>query len=282
MLGPLIGEVFGTFILILLGDGVVANVGLAPRLASPGYNWNTITLGWAFAVIVAVYVSAGVSGAHINPAVTLALALRRNFPWRLAFPYMLAQVFGAFLGAAGVYLCYRDGLIAAGMPNVWCTGPGSVFGQAFWGGVPGTAASAAAAGSFSYLTAFITETIGTAVLLWGVLAAGDQRNAGLTNNLGPLLVGGTVLAIGLSLGGPSGYAINPARDLGPRIFGTLAGTPGLFSTSYWLIPIIGPLLGAVLGILSYDVFVTAFLPRKEVPAQTPAGEEPAAIAEKQR
>jgi glycerol uptake facilitator protein len=81
LLQELIGEVFGTFILILLGDGVVANVGLAPRLAAPGYNWNTITIGWAFAVIVAVYVSAGVSGAHINPAVTLALAVKRGFPW---------------------------------------------------------------------------------------------------------------------------------------------------------------------------------------------------------
>src|SRR5512139_2172259 len=125
MLGQLIGEVFGTFILILLGDGVVANVGLAPRLNAGAYNWNTITFGWAFAVVVAVYVSAGVSGAHLNPAVTLALDAKRGFAWGKVLPYMVAQVFGAFLGAAGVYLCYRDGLVAAGMPNVWCTGPGS-------------------------------------------------------------------------------------------------------------------------------------------------------------
>ncbi len=135
MLGPLLGEVFGTFILILLGDGVVANVGLAPRLASGAYNWNTITFGWAFAVIVAVYVSAGVSGAHLNPAVTLALAVKRGFPWSKVLPYILAQMVGAFLGALGVYLVYRDGLVGAGMPNVWCTGPGSVFGEAFWGGI---------------------------------------------------------------------------------------------------------------------------------------------------
>src|SRR5512144_161194 len=108
LMPALIGDAFGTFILILLGDGVVANVGLAPRLASVGYDWNTITLGWAFAVIVAVYVSAGVSGAHLNPAVTLALAMRRNFAWRLVVPYWIAQVVGAFLGALGVYLCYRD------------------------------------------------------------------------------------------------------------------------------------------------------------------------------
>ncbi len=131
--GELIGEVFGTFILILLGDGVVANVGLAPRLYGTAYNWNTITIGWAFAVIIAVYVTGGVSGAHLNPAVTIALAVKRGFPWGKAFPYIAAQMVGAFLGALGVYLVYRDGLVAAGMPNVWSTGPGSVFGQAWWG-----------------------------------------------------------------------------------------------------------------------------------------------------
>src|SRR5512135_3219081 len=115
MLGQLIGEVFGTFILILLGDGVVANVGLAPRLAAPAYNWNTITIGWAFAVIVAVYVSAGVSGAHLNPAVTLALAAKRGFAWGKVIPYWIAQVVGAFLGALSVYLAYGDGLPAAGL-----------------------------------------------------------------------------------------------------------------------------------------------------------------------
>ena len=132
MMGELIGEVFGTFILILLGDGVVANVGLAPRLAAPGYDWNTITLGWAFAVIIAVYVSGGVSGAHLNPAVTIALAVKRGFSWAKVIPYIIGQFIGAFLGALGVYLVYLDGLVATGMPNVWCTGPGSVFGQAFW------------------------------------------------------------------------------------------------------------------------------------------------------
>ena len=165
MLGQLIGEVFGTFILILLGDGVVANVGLAPRLAAPAYNWNTITIGWAFAVIVAVYVSAGVSGAHINPAVTIALAVKRDFPWGKVVPYILAQMVGAFLGALGVYLTYRDGLVSAGVPNVWATGPGSVFGNAFWGGTGATAV-----GGYSILTASLTEFFGTAVLLWGVLS----------------------------------------------------------------------------------------------------------------
>lgn len=258
MLGQLLGEVFGTFILILLGDGVVANVGLAPRLNSVGYDWNTITFGWAFAVIVAVYVSAGVSGAHLNPAVTISLAFKRGFPWGKVFPYILAQMVGAFLGALAVFLCYGDGLRAAGLPNVWCTGPGSVFGQAFWGG----SAAAVASGGYSFVSAIITEIFGTAVLMWGILASGDSKNTGLMHNLGPFLVGGTVLAVGLSLGGPSGYAINPARDLGPRLFGLVSGTTGLFSDGYWLIPLIAPIVGGVLGTFLYDWLVTKNLPAK--------------------
>ncbi|MCD6344728.1 MAG: aquaporin family protein [Anaerolineae bacterium] len=256
LLGECIAEAFGTFILILLGDGVVANVGLAPRLAAPAYNWNTITIGWAFAVIIAVYIVGGVSGAHINPAVTLALAVKRGFAWSKVFPYILAQMIGAFLGALGVYLVYLDGLVAAGMPNVWCTGPGSVFGQSFWGG-----AGAASAGSYSLGVAFIAEILGTAVLLWGVLASGDTKNLGVGANLGPFVVGFAVLAVGLSLGGPSGYSINPARDLAPRIFGALVGTKGLFDGIYWLLPpVIAPLIGGVIGVFTYDWFVTANLP----------------------
>jgi glycerol uptake facilitator protein len=259
MLGQLIGEVFGTFILILLGDGVVANVGLAPRLDSAAYNWNTITFGWAFAVIVAVYVSAGVSGAHLNPAVTIALATKRGFPWGKVFPYILAQIVGAFLGAAAVYLVYRDGLVAAGMPNVWSTGPGSVMTASFWGGI-GSGVAGTVKVSYSYTTCIIAEIVGTAVLLWGILGSGDSKNTGLMHNLGPFLVGGTVLAVGLSLGGPSGYAINPARDFGPRLFGQLVGTPG-FDTTYWLIPLFAPIVGAVIGIFLYDWLVEANLPK---------------------
>jgi len=258
LFGELIGEVFGTFILILLGDGVVANVGLAPRLAAGGYNWNTITIGWAMAVIIAVYVSGGVSGAHLNPAVTLAMAAKRGFAWAKVVPYWIAQMVGAFLGALGVYLVYLDGLKAAGMPNVWCTGPGSVFGQTFWG-----AGTATAAGPYTLFVACIAEIFGTAVLLWGILASGDAKNMGLKDNLGVLIVGGTVLAVGLSLGGPSGYSINPARDLGPRIFGALAGTKGLFTGAYWLLaPVLMPLVGGLVGVFTYDAFVTPNLPEK--------------------
>jgi len=257
--GEIIAEIFGTFILILLGVGVVANVGLAPRLAAEAYNWNTITLGWAFAVVVAVYVAGGVSGAHINPAVTIALAVTKRFPWGKVIPYVFAQIVGAFLGALGVYLVYRDGLVQAGLPNVWSTGPGSVFERAFWGAAN---IGVAAAGTYSLLNAFIAEIFGTAVLLWGVLAVTDNRNMAPKSNLGPLLVGFVVLAVGLSLGGPSGYAINPARDFGPRLFGALVGTNGLFDGTYWFgPPVIGTIIGGILGALTYDRLITPFLSR---------------------
>ena len=259
--GELVAEFFGTFVLILLGDGVVANVGLAPRLAGSAYNWNTIVFGWAFAVIVAVYIAGGVSGAHINPAVTIALAVKRGFPWGKVAPYIIVQLLGAFVGAAAVYLVYRDGLVAAGMPNVWSTGPGAIFAGAHWGG-----AGSDSVGSYSIVTASIAEFFGTMVLLWGVLAAFDDRNWGVQTkaNLGALLVGFTVLAVGLSLGGPSGYSINPARDLGPRIFGAIVGTKDLFDGLYWLVPpVIIPAISGAIGVFLYDWFITPFLPNGE-------------------
>lgn len=253
MFWELAAEVLGTFILILLGDGVVANVGLAPRLAAGGYNWNTITIGWCFAVVIAAYAVGGIS-AHLNPAVTLALAVKRNFPWSKVVPFWVAQVVGAFLGAFAVYLCYRDGLAAAGMPNVWTTGPGSVFASAFWG-----AGAGKALGSYALTTALITEIFGTAILVIAICSA-DK----VTNNLGTLLVGFAVLAVGLSLGGPSGYSLNPARDFGPRILGVLVGTQGLFDGIYWLVaPVIGPLIGGVFGVYVYDWIVTAGLAAKK-------------------
>jgi glycerol uptake facilitator protein len=246
----LMAEFFGTFLLILGGDGVVANVGLAPRLASVGYDWNVIVWGWGLSVMVAVYVAGGVSGAHINPAVTLAMAVKRGFPWGKVAPYIVAQIAGAFVGALGVYLAYREGLVAAGMPNVWCTGPGSVFGQAFWG-----AGEAAATGSYSDFWAMITEIFGTMVLLLGIVGWIDSSSEG-GGWAGGFIVGLVVVTVGLVLGGPSGYAINPARDFGPRLFGALVGTTGLFNGIYWLLaPIIGPLIGGPLGIILYDIFI---------------------------
>jgi glycerol uptake facilitator protein len=268
LMQELVAEAFGTFILVLLGVGVVTNVGLAPRMASAGgWNWLTICFGWCFAVVVAVYTVGGVSGGHLNPAVTLAMAVKRGFPWAKVPAFWTAQLIGAFLGAAGVYLVFRDGLVAASLPNVWTGGPGSVFAQAFWGDT----AARTATGSYSILTAAIAEVFGTAVLLWGILGAFDAKNIGVGSNLGPLFVGFAVLAVGLSLGGPSGYMINPARDLGPRIFGTLIGTQGTFDGMWWLFgPIVGGFAGGLLGIFTYDWFVTPGLERKVAEAQAAA------------
>ncbi len=259
----LLAEFFGTMILIVGGDGVVANVGLAPRLASQGYDWNTIAWGWGLSVMVAVYVGGGVTGAHINPAVTLAMAVKRGFAWGKVLPYMIAQVVGAFVGAALVYVAYFEGLQAAGMPNVWATGPGSVFGQTYFG-----AAGSAGGTPYGLTNAFFTEIIGTMVLLWGVVSFFDDRNWGKsTLYLGPLVVGLVVVMVGLTLGGPSGYAINPARDLGPRLFGLVVGTTGLFAGLYWLVaPIIGPLIGGPLGVILYDIFITPGLEAEPEPA----------------
>jgi glycerol uptake facilitator len=249
----LMAEFFGTFLLILGGDGVVANVGLAPRLASEGYDWNVIVWGWGLAVMVAVYVAGGVSGAHINPAVTFALAVKRGFAWAKVIPYWIAQIAGAFVGAAGVYLVYYDGLKSAGMPNVWCTGPGSIFGQAFWGEAGSYAMGPE--GTYTLLIATAAEILGTMVLLLGIVGWGDSSEG--KGYLGAFIVGLVVVMVGLTLGGPSGYAINPARDFGPRLFGTLVGTTGLWEGWYWLVaPIIGPLIGGALGIILYDIFIT--------------------------
>lgn len=269
----LMAEFFGTFLLILGGDGVVANVGLAPRLASQGYDWNTIAWGWGLAVMVAVYVGGGVTGAHINPAVTLAMAVKRGFAWGKVIPYFIAQIAGAFVGALGVYLAYRDGLVAAGMPNVWATGPGSVFGTAFWG-----ATGSSGGVAYSLSTAFVTEILGTMMLLLGVVAFFDSRNwAKSTTFIAPFIVGLVVVAVGLTLGGPSGYAINPARDFGPRLFGALVGTTGLFSGLYWLVaPIIGPLIGGPLGVILYDIFITPGLPEELAEVEAAPREKAAA------
>lgn len=241
----LLAVCFGTFVLIILGDGVVANVGLAPRLAGTAYNWDTIAFGWAFAVIA----SGVIAGADNNPAVTLAMAIRGVTPWSKVIPIFVAEFVGAFLGAVAVYFVYREGLVAAGLPNVWSTGPGSVFGQAFFGGV-----SSDAVGTYSMLTASVAEFFGTMILMWGVLAVSDSRNAGF-GKFGAFVVGGIVLVIGLCLGGPSGYSINPARDLGPRIFGLLAGTQGLFDGLYWLIPpVLIPFISAPIAGYLYDLF----------------------------
>jgi glycerol uptake facilitator protein len=253
--GQLFAEFVGTAILILFGDGVVANTVFGTRLGASGYNWDTIALGWAFAVVMAVYVAGGITGAHINPAVTLAAILHKSIAVSTGLLYMVAQVAGAFVGALFVYIMYAGNFAKDGYKNVFYTAP---------------------AGGYENLvvTQYFTEIVGTFCLLLFVYAIVDSvRNVGPGANLWPFMVGMGVLAIGLSLGGPTGYAINPARDFGPRLMAAIfAGDAKAFSDPYFLVPIIGPLVGGVAGAFFYTRLVQPLLPVKEA-APVPEGEK---------
>jgi glycerol uptake facilitator protein len=227
----LFGEIFGTMFLILLGDGVVAGVLLAKSKANNA-GWIVITAAWAMAVFVGVVVSAPFSNAHLNPAVTLGLALQSgsfaNFP-----AYIIGQMVGAMLGAALVVLHYWPHWAETEDPGlklaVFSTGPGVR-------NIP-----------FN----FISEVIGTFVLVFVILAFGPNK---LT--IGPLAVMVLIWSIGMSLGGTTGYAINPARDLGPRIIHQLLPIPGKGSSdwAYSWVPVVGPLVGGALGGLIWNVY----------------------------
>ena len=228
-----VAELVGTALLIVLGDGVVAGVVLSKSKAQ-GSGWIVITTGWGLAVAMAVYAVGRVSGAHINPAVTVSLALVGRFPWQQVPAYLLAQLLGAFLGAVLVWLAYL----------------------AHW---PETSDASLKLGTFCTIPAvrrasanFITEFLGTFVLVFGVLALGSYKPAN-DSGLTPLLVGLLVWAIGLSLGGPTGYAINPARDLAPRVAHALLPIPGKGDSDwgYAWIPVFGPLAGGALGAFAY-------------------------------
>lgn len=245
---PIIAEIIGTAILILFGGGVVANVVLKQ---TKGFNsgWIVITWGWAMGVFVAVYAMGQFSGAHINPAVTLGLALAGLFDWAMVFPYVIAQTIGGVIGGILVWLAYKDHFAV-------------------------TADEGAKLAVFStipeirnYSSNFITEVIATFILVFGVLYLvspgffnldgeflseiiinGEEVGFGL-GSLAALPVGLLVLGIGLALGGPTGYAINPARDLGPRIAHAILPIPGKGSNdwAYSWVPVIAPLVGAALA-----------------------------------
>lgn len=239
-----VAEMIGTAILILLGNGVVAGV-LLNKSKAQNAGWIVITAGWSFAVMVAVYVTGQFSGAHINPAVTIGLASIDSLDWGQVPEYLAGQFTGAFIGAVLVFLAYYLHWGATEDPGlklaVHSTGP--AIRNPLWNTV--------------------TEVIGTAMLLIGVLGIGGN-NAKLTSGdlalgsgLNPLLVGLLVWGIGLSLGGPTGYAINPARDLGPRIAHFVLPIPGKGGSDwqYSWVPVVGPIIGGVLGALLYDAIV---------------------------
>lgn len=232
-----IAEFIGTMILIILGDGVVAGV-LLRNSKAENSGWIVITVGWAMAVAIAVYCVGQVSGAHINPAVTIGLAATGQFDWLQVPGYIIAQFIGAFVGGVIVWLAYLPHWRPTEDPGlklgVFCTAP------AYRATGPN----------------MITEIIGTAVLLFGVLgiganagAVGGDLSAVIATGLNPLLVGLLVLGIGLSLGGPTGYAINPARDLGPRIAHAVLPIAGKGSSDweYSWIPVVAPIIGGILG-----------------------------------
>jgi len=233
-----LAELIGTAILIILGDGVVAGVLLA-RSKAQNAGWIVITAGWAFAVAVAVYAVGSISGAHINPAVTIGLAAIGSLPWGDVPLYLAGQFVGAFIGAVVVYLHYLPHWAETEDPGlklaVFSTGPA----------IRNTG------------TNLVSEIIGTFVLVFGVLAIVANAAPGETG-LTPLLVGFLVFGIGLSLGGPTGYAINPARDLGPRIAHAVLPIAGKGSSDweYSWIPVVGPVVGGVLGALAYTALFT--------------------------
>lgn len=272
--GECLAEFLGTFVLIAFGVGSVAMaVAALPgsgRTSGPTTffegtgDWLLITWGWAFAVVFGVYVAGGISGAHLNPAVTLGFAVRRRFAWFKVIPYWIAQLVGAFAGAALVLWVYKDAIKAfedASSPaghnvasfSIFATFPAPYFN----GGVGGP---------------LLDQIVGTAFLLMLIAAVVDMRNKAVVANLGPLIIGFSVAAIGISFGANAGYAINPARDLGPRLVAWMAGwgdlaMPGTgpWYSNYFWIPIVGPLIGGVIGIVIYDVFISDVLIARGAP-----------------
>jgi MIP family channel proteins len=241
-----LAEFLGTFVLIAFGVGVVAQFVLSKGAAG---SYLAINVGWGLAVTMGCYVCAGVTGAHLNPAVTLALAVHRRFPWSKVVPYSLAQIAGAFVASMVVFATYHEALTAFdggvrqvvgehGTAGIWATYP-----QPFLSGFPG---------------GFVDQVVGTALLVGVILGITDERNSPAPSGLVPVIVGLLVLAIGASFGFNSGYAINPARDFGPRLFTAVAGWgTDVFraGNGWWWVPIVAPLAGGVLGGWVYDAFV---------------------------
>lgn len=235
-----IAEAVGTGLLVLLGNGVVASALLnRSKGKDVGSSWMMITTGWAFAVAIGVYAAGIYSGAHINPAVTIGFAAGGITPWSDVPVYLAGQMVGAFLGAILVWLAYMEHYKVTDETDLKL---------ATFSTIPNIRSTGAN---------FVTEVIGTFVLLVGILAIVNTSEAateGLGAGLNPFLIGVLVWAIGLSLGGPTGYAINPARDLGPRIAHAVLPIPGKGDSDwgYSWIPVLAPIVGGVLGVLFWN------------------------------
>ncbi len=248
--GEMMGEFFGTMVLLLFGDGCVASLIFFSNFVQ--LDWMVIAWGWGLAVALGIYVAGALSGAHINPAVTLAFAVRGKLPWSKVVPYWIAQVVGAFVAALILYFVYHGALVnyetvhhitrnVIGSPN-----------NPINAGVVFYTYNKPFVGIFG---AFCDEFLGTALLVGILFAIIDVRNQPVQGNLNPFIIGLLIVAIGLSFGLNTGYAINPARDFGPRLFAFFAGwgpvaIPG--PDNYFWIPIVAPLVGGVVGALIYD------------------------------
>jgi MIP family channel proteins len=249
LLRELSAEFFGTFILVVFGTAVVAQVVLSKQTAG---QYLSINLGWGLAVMMGMFVAGGISGAHLNPAVTLSFAISRGFPWGKVIPFFIAQVAGAFAAAAVTHLVYLEALWAfdKGIHTV----PESPTATAqIFATYPAQHLSTVPGG-------LIDQIVGTALLLACIYAIVDVKNIGTPAYLAPLCVGSLVALIGMTFGFNAGYAINPARDFGPRLYTALAGWgPAVFRVGspypWWWVPIAGPLAGGVLGGFLYDFFI---------------------------
>jgi glycerol uptake facilitator protein len=249
----ILGEVVGTAMLILLGAGVCAAVTLKKSKAQNA-GWLAIAFGWGFAVLTAAYISAGISGAHLNPAVTLGLAVQGNVPWGQVPVYILSQMVGAILGATLAWAAYY-GQFQAHMADI-ANQPGAVEGPS------GNSKAGPVLGIFSTgpeirnsAQNLSTEIIATFVLVFAILTQGLNGEGNGLGTLGVLITSLVVVGIGLSLGGPTGYAINPARDLGPRIAHAILPIKGKGRSDwgYSWIPVVGPVIGGVAAGLVYNV-----------------------------
>ncbi|WP_157151405.1 MIP/aquaporin family protein [Brachyspira sp. SAP_772] len=238
-----LAEIIGSMFIALFGCGVVASV----VVGNNGAPIN-IHIAWGLAVTFGIYASGKISGAHLNPAVTLALAATGRFQWSKVWYYILAQMIGFFIGAAIVFAVYYGKWIEVD-PNLENTA--GVF--TTFPAVPG------------FLYGFIDQVVGTFLLVFLILATGDANNTPAGANLGPIIVGLIIVAIGMSFGFMHGYAINPARDLAPRLFAVLVGfkNNGLTDGSnVWIVPIIGPIVGGIFGAIVYDVTIGNIFSKK--------------------
>jgi glycerol uptake facilitator protein len=254
----LLAEFLGTFTLIIFGVGVVAHFALRNQVGDPTPAPNTfgdftsVNWAWGFGVVMGVYVAGGISGAHINPAVTVSLALRRGFPWAKVGPYIVAQFLGAFVAALLLRWNFYEWFNQVDPGKTYAT-------QWVFSTIPGP--------GLSVLGGLRSEIIGTAMLVMVLLAIIDARNTAPGANMAPLIIGLLVVVIGMSLGALSGYAINPARDFGPRLASWVTGWSTAMKAPngdlYFWVPIIGPLIGGAIGAYVYDGLIGRFLPIEE-------------------